>query len=55
MVKNKAKQQEQKMTGRETKDGTWHVFKDGKAVAVAGPFKSREDAAAWIKKQKQGQ
>ena len=41
-------------TGRETKDGTWHVFKDGKAVAVAGPYKSREEAAAWIKKQKQG-
>ena len=41
-------------TGRETKDGTWRVFKDGKAVAVAGPFKSREEAAAWIKKQKQG-
>ena len=41
-------------TGRETKDGTWRVFKDGKAVAVAGPFKSREEAAAWIKKQKTG-
>ena len=41
-------------TGRETKDGIWRVFKDGKAVAVAGPFKSREEAAAWIKKQKQG-
>ena len=41
-------------TGRETKDGTWHVFKNGKAVAVAGPYKSREEAAAWIKKQKQG-
>ena len=40
-------------TGRETKDGTWRVFKDGKAVAVAGPFKSREEAAAWIQKQKQ--
>ena len=41
-------------TGRETKDGTWRVFKDGQAVAVAGPFKSREEAAAWIKKHKQG-
>ncbi len=41
-------------TGRETKDGTWRVFKDGKAVAVAGPFKSREEVSAWIKKQKQG-
>jgi len=41
-------------TGRETKDGTWRVFKDGQAVAVAGPFKSREEAAAWIKKQKTG-
>ena len=40
-------------TGRETKDGTWRVFKDGQSVAVAGPFKSKEDAAAWIKKQKQ--
>ena len=48
MVKNKAKQMNQH-TGRETKDGTWHVFKDGKAVAVAGPFKSREEASAWIK------
>ena len=34
-------------TGRETKDGTWHVFKDGQAVAVAGPFKSRDEAHAW--------
>jgi hypothetical protein len=41
-------------TGRETKDGVWRVFKDGKAVAVAGPFKTREEASAWIKKQKQG-
>lgn len=38
-------------TGRETKDGTWRVFKDGQAVAVAGPFKSREEAAAWIKEK----
>ena len=36
-------------TGRETKDGTWRVFKDGQAVAVAGPFKSRDEAHAWIK------
>jgi hypothetical protein len=41
-------------TGRETKDGTWRVFKDGQAVAVAGPFKSRDEAHAWIKKHKQG-
>ena len=41
-------------TGRETKDGTWHVFKDGQAVAVAGPFNSRDEAHAWIKKHKQG-
>ena len=41
-------------TGRETKEGTWRVFRDGEAVAVAGPFKSREEAGAWIKKQKQG-
>lgn len=41
-------------TGRETKDGTWRVFKDGQAVAVAGPFKSQAEAAAWIKKQKTG-
>lgn len=40
-------------TGRETKDGTWRVFKDGRAVAVAGPFKTRDESAAWIKKQKQ--
>ncbi len=38
-------------TGRETKDGTWRVFKDGQSVAVAGPFKSAEEANAWIKKQ----
>jgi hypothetical protein len=38
-------------TGRETKDGTWRVFKTGNAVAVAGPFKSKEEASAWIKKQ----
>lgn len=38
-------------TGRETKDGVWRVFKDGEAVAVAGPFKSQAEAAAWIKKQ----
>jgi len=41
-------------TGRETKDGTWRVFKDGQAVAVAGPFNSRDEAHAWIKKHKQG-
>lgn len=41
-------------TGRETKHGTWRVFKDGDPVAVAGPFNSREEASAWIKKQKQG-
>ncbi len=40
-------------TGRETKHGTWRVFKDGDPVAVAGPFNSREEASAWIKKQKQ--
>ena len=38
-------------TGRETKDGTWRVFKDGQAVAVAGPFKSQAEAAAWIKQK----
>ena len=37
--------------GRETKDGTWRVFKTGNAVAVAGPFKSAQEAQAWIKKQ----
>ena len=41
-------------TGRETKAGTWRVFKDGNAVAAAGPFKSADEAAAWIKKHKQG-
>jgi hypothetical protein len=41
-------------TGRETKDGTWRVFKDGLSVSVAGPFKSKEEASTWIKKQKQG-
>jgi len=38
-------------TGRKTKDGTWRVFKNGEPVAVAGPFKSAEEANAWIKKQ----
>jgi hypothetical protein len=38
-------------TGRETKAGTWRVFKTGNPVAVAGPFKSAQEAAAWIKKQ----
>jgi hypothetical protein len=52
--KNKEQGVAEGYTGRETKDGTWRVFKDGKAVAAAGPFKSREEAAAWIKKQKQG-
>lgn len=37
--------------GRETKEGTWRVFKTGQAVAVAGPFKSAAEANAWIKKQ----
>lgn len=41
-------------TGRETKAGTWRVFKDGNAVAAAGPFNSADEAAAWIKKHKQG-
>lgn len=41
-------------TGRETKDGVWRVFKDGQAVAAAGPFKSAEEANSWIKKQNQG-
>ena len=41
-------------TGRETKDGTWRVFKDGQAVAVAGPFKSRDEAHAWIKNRHVG-
>ena len=41
-------------TGRETKAGTWRVFKDGNAVAAAGPFKSADEASAWIKKHKQG-
>jgi hypothetical protein len=40
-------------TGRETKDGTWRVFKDGQPVAVAGPFNSREEANNWINAQKQ--
>jgi hypothetical protein len=37
--------------GRETKDGTWRVFKTGNPVAVAGPFKSAQETQAWIKKQ----
>lgn len=38
-------------TGRETKDGTWRVFKNGQSVSVAGPFKSAKEAQDWIKKQ----
>jgi hypothetical protein len=41
-----------KYTGRETRDGIWRVFKSGQAAAVAGPFKSAEQATAWIAKQK---
>lgn len=37
--------------GRETKDGTWRVFKTGSSVAVAGPFNDHAGAADWIKKQ----
>lgn len=46
-----AKPVQESYVGRETKEGTWRVFKNGQAVAVAGPFKSREEASAWIKKQ----
>ena len=53
-MKEEAEDVAEGYTGRETKDGTWHVFKDGQAVAVAGPYRSREEAAAWIKKQKTG-
>ena len=51
---NKEKGVTEGYTGRETKAGTWRVFKDGNSVAVAGPFKSADEAAAWIKKHKQG-
>jgi hypothetical protein len=52
--KNKEQGVAEGYTGRETKDGTWRVFKDGLSVSVAGPFKSKEEASTWIKKQKQG-
>lgn len=40
--------------GRETKEGTWHVFASGSdtfPLPAAGPFKSSTEAAAWIKQQ----
>ena len=40
-----------KYTGRETRAGVWNVFEPGKAVAVAGPFKSAEECRSWIAKQ----
>jgi hypothetical protein len=38
-----------KYTGRETKDGVWHVFKSGKASSESGPFKSAAECRKWIK------
>jgi hypothetical protein len=52
MKRNNPAPMAEEYTGRETKDGVWRVFQNGRAVAVAGPFKSREEAHAWIKKQK---
>ena len=49
--KNESLDEAESYVGRETKDGTWRVFKTGNAVAVAGPFKSAQEAQAWIKKQ----
>lgn len=49
--KNESLDESKSYVGRETKDGTWKVFKTGDAVAVAGPFKSAQEAKAWIKKQ----
>jgi hypothetical protein len=49
--KNESLREAKSYVGRETKDGTWRVFKTGNAVAVAGPFKSAQEAQAWIKKQ----
>jgi hypothetical protein len=49
--KNESLSEAKSYVGRETKDGTWRVFKTGNAVAVAGPFKSAQEAQAWIKKQ----
>lgn len=40
-----------KYTGRETKQGTWHVFQQGESVAAAGPFKSASEANQWIRSQ----
>jgi hypothetical protein len=40
-----------KYTGRETKQGTWHVFQQGESVAAAGPFKSAQEANEWIRSQ----
>ena len=42
--------------GRETKEGTWHVFQSGpdtSPLPAAGPFKSSTETAAWIKKAKE--
>lgn len=41
-----------KYVGRKTKEGTWHVFKSGQTASVAGPFKSAEEARAWINSAK---
>lgn len=49
--KNESLDESKGYVGRETKDGTWRVFKTGNAVAAAGPFKSAQEAQAWIKKQ----
>jgi len=49
--KNESLDESKSYVGRETKDGTWKVFKTGNAVAVAGPFKSAQEAKAWIKTQ----
>jgi hypothetical protein len=38
-----------KYTGRETKDGVWHVFRSGKTSSEAGPFKSAAECRKWIK------
>lgn len=38
-----------KYSARETKDGTWRVFKQGESVSVAGPFDSADEASQWIK------
>lgn len=51
-AKNESVELDEALVGRETKDGIWRVFKSGNPVAVAGPFKSAEEARQYIQAHK---